>query len=88
MASWKMNTLSIGGRLTIINSILGNLGNYWCSLFPMPKAVAKCIEAKRRDFFWGIKDSSKGIKWIKWESICTKKEVGGLGVIPILESNI
>ena len=88
MANWKMKTLSIGGRLTIVNSILGNLGSYWCSLFTMPMAVARQIEAKRRNFFWGIKDNSKGIKWISWEKICKKKKFGGLGVIPIIDSNL
>ena len=88
MAKWKMKTLSIGGRLTIINSILGNLGNYWCSLFPMPKAVAKVIKAKRRDFLWGIQDNARGIKWVRWERVCAKKIYGGLGVIPIVDSNL
>ncbi|KAL4581186.1 hypothetical protein LXL04_017396 [Taraxacum kok-saghyz] len=88
MSNWKMKTLSVGGRLTIVNSILGNLGNYWCSLFPMPKAVAKSIEAKRRDFFWGIKEKSKVIKWVSWDKISKKKKYGGLGVTHIRDSNL
>ncbi|KAL4566379.1 hypothetical protein LXL04_030494 [Taraxacum kok-saghyz] len=79
MSKWKLKLLSIGVRLTIINSVLGNMGNYWLSLFPIPIQVAKNLEALRRDFFWGIAEGEKGIKWVKWDKCCMKRSHGGLG---------
>ena len=45
MAPWKVQALSIGGRATLIKSILGGLGIYYLSLFVMPVSVAKKLEA-------------------------------------------
>ena len=71
-----------------MNSILGNMGNFWLSLFPIPKTVLKNIESLRRNFLWGNSENKKGINWIKWEKVCSSKEKGGLGVINMEEANL
>ncbi|KAL4575164.1 hypothetical protein LXL04_022006 [Taraxacum kok-saghyz] len=88
MSKWKLKLLSIGGRLTIINSVLGNMGNYWLSLFPIPIQVAKNLEALRRDFFWGIAEGEKGITWVKWEKCCLNRSHGGLGINDLIDTNL
>ncbi|GJU14706.1 RNA-directed DNA polymerase, eukaryota, reverse transcriptase zinc-binding domain protein, partial [Tanacetum coccineum] len=37
LSKWKANMLSIGGRLTLIKSVLGSLGIYYMSLFRVPE---------------------------------------------------
>jgi len=38
-------------------------------------------------FFWGYEEVRK-ISWINWDTICSKKENGGLGVRRIRECNL
>ncbi|GJT48631.1 RNA-directed DNA polymerase, eukaryota [Tanacetum coccineum] len=54
LSSWKLKTLSIGGRLTLLKSVLGSTPIYNMSLFKVPKAVLKSMESIRRNFFNGI----------------------------------
>ena len=80
LSKWKANMLSIGGRSTLITSVLGSLGVYYLSLFPMPKQINKRLESLRANFFWGCTDGIKKIPWISWNSILASKLKGGLGI--------
>lgn len=44
LSSWKSNTLSFGGCLTLIKYVLGNLPNYFLSLFVAPVEVLEKLE--------------------------------------------
>ncbi|GKB55344.1 hypothetical protein Tco_0906097 [Tanacetum coccineum] len=44
LSSWKASTLSIGGRLTLIKSVLGTLGIYYLSIFKCPEYVLNSLE--------------------------------------------
>nr|GEU79039.1 reverse transcriptase domain, reverse transcriptase zinc-binding domain protein [Tanacetum cinerariifolium] len=59
LATWKINLLSIGGRLTLVKSVLGSLPLYHLSLFRAPTSVISLIEALRRNFFWVSKKLRK-----------------------------
>ncbi|GJX62901.1 RNA-directed DNA polymerase, eukaryota, reverse transcriptase zinc-binding domain protein [Tanacetum coccineum] len=50
LTGWKANILSIGGRLTLIKSVLGSLGIYDLSIFKTPEAVIKVLESRRASF--------------------------------------
>ncbi|XP_058726699.1 uncharacterized protein LOC131598080 [Vicia villosa] len=52
LSSWKGKLVSIGGRVTMINSIISNLPSYQFSFFKIPKKVAKEIIAIQRNFLW------------------------------------
>ena len=75
LSKWKANMLSIGGRSTLITSVLGSLGVYYLSLFPMPKQINKRLESLRANFFWGCTDGIKKIPWISWNSVLASKVV-------------
>lgn len=85
--SWKSNLLSIGGRLTLVKSVLGSLPLYYLSLSRAPLKVIDTLESIRCRFFWGIKPGEKKIIWVKWRRILLDKQKGGLGVGSIKEKN-
>ncbi|GKD22268.1 DNA helicase, partial [Tanacetum coccineum] len=53
LTSWKANSLSPDGRLTLLKSVLSALGTYYFSIFQAPKCVLNYLEQLRRNFFWG-----------------------------------
>ncbi|GKD12222.1 hypothetical protein Tco_1196629, partial [Tanacetum coccineum] len=79
LSKWKASLLSIGGRATLITSVLGAIGTYFFSLFPMPSSVNKKLESLRSNFFWGSDEKSKKISWISWNLALASKDKGGLG---------
>ncbi|WVZ89203.1 hypothetical protein U9M48_035635, partial [Paspalum notatum var. saurae] len=52
LSSWKVKHLSIGGRLTLINSVLSSLLMYMISFFSIPKGVLMKLDYNRSRFFW------------------------------------
>ncbi|GJV74764.1 RNA-directed DNA polymerase, eukaryota [Tanacetum coccineum] len=80
LSKWKSLLLSIRGRSTLISSVLGSIGTYYLSLFPMPITVNKKLESIRSNFFWGSDTSSKKISWISWNLVLASRGNGGLGV--------
>ncbi|GJW52228.1 RNA-directed DNA polymerase, eukaryota, reverse transcriptase zinc-binding domain protein [Tanacetum coccineum] len=80
LSKWKASLLSIGGRTTLLTSVLGAIGTYYFSLFPMPALVNKKLESLRSNFFWGCNADGKKIPWISWNSTLASKDKGGLAI--------
>ncbi|KAJ0826227.1 putative RNA-directed DNA polymerase [Helianthus annuus] len=59
LSSWKAALLSIGGRVTLIKSVLESLPNYYFSLYKAPSRVISDLEAKIRRFLWGGNEEIK-----------------------------
>ncbi|XP_035832701.1 uncharacterized protein LOC118481647 [Helianthus annuus] len=53
LALWKASVLSIGGRVTLIKSVLQSLPIYYFSLYKVPVGVVNHLEAIMRKFLWG-----------------------------------
>ena len=49
---WKKAFLSLGGRITLIQSYLSHIPSYFLSLFKIPTSIASKIEKMQRDFLW------------------------------------
>nr|GEY18582.1 RNA-directed DNA polymerase, eukaryota [Tanacetum cinerariifolium] len=69
LSKWKMNTLSVGGRLTLVKSVLGSMPLYHLSLFKAPSGVLNRIEALRNRFFNGLDSSCKRAIWNLWARV-------------------
>nr|GEU34240.1 RNA-directed DNA polymerase, eukaryota, reverse transcriptase zinc-binding domain protein [Tanacetum cinerariifolium] len=80
LSNWKVKTLSIGGRLTLLKSVLGASPLYNMSIFKVPKGILKSMEAIRSKIFNGIDSAVKKITWAAWDKILASKINGGLGV--------
>ncbi|GJS31327.1 RNA-directed DNA polymerase, eukaryota [Tanacetum coccineum] len=87
LSIWKMKMLSIGGRLTLVKSVLGSLPIYNFSLFKVPMCVLNELEGIRRKFFNGHEQDSRRSTWVKWNKVLMSKDRGGLGVSSLYAIN-
>ncbi|GKA14061.1 RNA-directed DNA polymerase, eukaryota, reverse transcriptase zinc-binding domain protein [Tanacetum coccineum] len=72
--------LPVDFRTTLLSLVLGAIGMYYFSLFPMPATVNNKLESLRSNFFWGSDVNGKKIMWISWRLVLAAKEKGGLGI--------
>ncbi|XP_022014254.1 uncharacterized protein LOC110913739 [Helianthus annuus] len=61
LSRWKSKTLSIGGRLTLIKSVLQSLPSYYFSLFKALVGVVNVLEGLIRRFLWGGSEDVKKV---------------------------
>jgi hypothetical protein len=78
LGSWKGKHLSIGGRLTLTNSVLSSLPMYMMSFFALPKGVQKKLDYFRSRFYWQGDEQKKKYRLAKWSILCQPKDQGGL----------
>nr|GEU94818.1 RNA-directed DNA polymerase, eukaryota, reverse transcriptase zinc-binding domain protein [Tanacetum cinerariifolium] len=51
LSKWKLRALSIGGRLTLLKSLLGSIPIFYMSIYRVPSKVLKILESIRNHFF-------------------------------------
>ncbi|GJR69255.1 hypothetical protein Tco_0015320 [Tanacetum coccineum] len=77
---WKNKSLSIAGRLQLIQSVMGSMHVFWASVFMLPSRVLLDIEQLMRGFLWCQGSMRKGNSKVAWEVVCLPKDEGGLGI--------
>nr|GEX01537.1 RNA-directed DNA polymerase, eukaryota [Tanacetum cinerariifolium] len=87
LSKWKLKTLSVGGSLTLLKSVLGSTPIYNLSIYKAPKSVLHSMESLRRNFFNGSQCNERKITWIKWSTTLTSKKNGGLGISSLYALN-
>ena len=80
LSGWKICFLSLGGRLTLLKFVLTSLHVYALSFFKAPSGIISSIESLLKIFFWVGREEHRKISWINWDTICLRKEFGGLGI--------
>ncbi|GKC63792.1 RNA-directed DNA polymerase, eukaryota, partial [Tanacetum coccineum] len=71
LSKWKLNTLLIGGRLTLIKYVLTLIPLYYMSIFKVPVGVLNKLESIRRNFFNGVDGLVRKMTWIGWNKFIT-----------------
>lgn len=77
---WDTSLISMGGRITIIKSILTSIPLYFLSFLKLPKQVEKQIRTLQSNLLWGGSETIKRVAWVKWEVLCKSMKEGGLGI--------
>jgi len=80
LSQWNNKFISFGDHLVLLKSVLSSLPVYFLSFFKSPAGIISSIEYIFKKKNWGGCEENRKIAWINWESICTPKDVGGLGV--------
>nr|GEV57212.1 RNA-directed DNA polymerase, eukaryota [Tanacetum cinerariifolium] len=78
LSKWKMQMLSIGGRLTLVKSVLGSMPIFHMSLFKVPSGTLRLLESIRGKFFNGHDLSSKKVSWVQWDKANGVKAISSL----------
>ncbi|GKA94298.1 RNA-directed DNA polymerase, eukaryota, reverse transcriptase zinc-binding domain protein [Tanacetum coccineum] len=87
LSKWKMKALSIGGRLTLLKSVLGSIPTFHMSIFRVPSSVLHTLESIRCHFFNGHEAGSNKATWVRWKNVLSDKDNGGLGVSSLYALN-
>lgn len=81
--------MSLGGRLTLLNSVLSSIPLYTLSIYRAPKTVIRRLDTIINRFLWqSAGPSRKKYALLKWSKACLAKENGGLGILNLQEMNI
>lgn len=80
LSSWKARVLSIGGRVTLLTSILSSLPIYTMSFFKAPVKIIKEIIKIQSRFLWCGNKDKRCFNLTSWTNICIPKEEGGPGL--------
>ncbi|XP_058725827.1 uncharacterized mitochondrial protein AtMg00310-like [Vicia villosa] len=80
LKKWRGRFLSMGGRVTLLNSILNAVPIYSLSFYRAPKIVLNEIRRIQRKFLWGGVEGGRCINWVSWSKACKSKVDGGLGI--------
>ncbi|GJX62449.1 RNA-directed DNA polymerase, eukaryota [Tanacetum coccineum] len=80
LSKWKSKVLSVGGRLTLLKSVLGATPIYYMSMYKAPMYVINKLEAIRSHFFNGGDPNIRKMTFVKWENVLASKDKGGMGV--------
>lgn len=87
LSSWKAKLLSIGGRLTLIKSVLHSLPIYFFSLYKAPVGVIEKLESLMKRFLWSASSDKNKLHWVAWETVTRDKNKGGLGISHLRDVN-
>ncbi|GJW51132.1 putative RNA-directed DNA polymerase, eukaryota, reverse transcriptase zinc-binding domain protein [Tanacetum coccineum] len=77
---WKNKSLSIAGRLQLVQSVIASMHVYWALVFILPSRILLEIEQLMRGFLWCQGGLSRGKAKVSWEVVCLPKDEGGLGI--------
>ncbi|MFS7909622.1 putative RNA-directed DNA polymerase [Helianthus anomalus] len=87
LSKWKSQVLSMGGRVTLIKSVLESLPTYYFSLYKAPAKIINDLEAMIKKFLWGGNLEVRKVHWVAWEKVTCNKKNGGLGIKKLNVSN-
>ncbi|XP_061993910.1 uncharacterized protein LOC133711840 [Rosa rugosa] len=87
LAGWKCKTLSMAGRLTLINSVTASIPIYTMQTAKIPISTCDSLDKLNRDFLWGDCDGRKTVHLVNWDNVCMPKIRGALGIKKTAEMN-
>ncbi|XP_058775212.1 uncharacterized protein LOC131649467 [Vicia villosa] len=87
LSKWKGRNISIGGRVTLIGSVLNAIPIFTLSFYKAPSMIIKEIRGLLSNFLWNGNANKRSIHWVKWENVCKPKEKGGLGIRDVGDLN-
>ncbi|WOH11913.1 hypothetical protein DCAR_0831409 [Daucus carota subsp. sativus] len=87
--NWTTKSLNFGGRLQLVNTVLGGMLSYWYFFLFLPQSTLQQLNSIMFKFLWGgyHKPTGRCHYKVNWIDCCTPKEEGGLGIKNLFVSN-
>lgn len=79
LAAWEGKTLSLASRLTLIKAMDAAMPIYTMQTSKLPISTCDKFDNANRDFLWGHSEKNSKTHLVAWDSVCHRKEEGGLG---------
>lgn len=76
---WGSKLFLVGGKETLITSVLQAIPTFAMSCFRIPKATIMSIEKECAKFCWGTDSNRRKMHWKSWDFLCQPKSSGGMG---------
>ncbi|CAK8530707.1 unnamed protein product [Lathyrus sativus] len=70
----------MGGRVSLINSVLFNLSIHHLAFYKDPKKVVKDFITIQHRYLWAGNSKNRFVSWISWKLVCKPKEFRCLGI--------
>ncbi|XP_074315626.1 uncharacterized protein LOC141651830 [Silene latifolia] len=70
---WANSLLSYAGKISLINSVIFGIQNFWGASVLLPKGIAKRIHRMCKNFLWGIADGTRSAYILKGADFWTFK---------------
>ncbi|KAK3184335.1 hypothetical protein Dsin_031621 [Dipteronia sinensis] len=80
LAAWKIDSLSLAGRVTLIKDVTSALPNYTMMYVKCSSETCLKLDKFNSDFLWGHTTNKNDVYLIKWDNVCLSKRNGGLGI--------
>jgi hypothetical protein len=89
MEGWRAKSLSQAGRLVLIKAVAAAIPSFAMSTFLLPKGFCRKIDQLFKNFWWGFPpEKLRNLSLKSWNSICSPKALGGLGLRKMEEVNL
>jgi len=78
--NWSFRWLSMGGRLTLVKSLLEGILVYLLSLAHIPSSILKTLRKRMFSFLWFGNVGKEKYHLVRWEALSKPKHLGGWGL--------
>ncbi|EOY25449.1 Uncharacterized protein TCM_016755 [Theobroma cacao] len=80
ISGWENKTLSPGGRITLLRSVLSSMPMYLLQVLKPPVVVIEKIERLFNSFLWGDSTTDKRMHWVAWHKLTFPCSEGGIDI--------
>ncbi|XP_061999298.1 uncharacterized protein LOC133716631 [Rosa rugosa] len=87
MSQWRGHSLSMAGRVTLVNSVVVSMLSHSFTIYAWPRTVLQQVRNWMRNFIWTGNVSSRAYHPVSWKKCCAPLKEGGLGVRNIMALN-
>jgi hypothetical protein len=79
LPTWQSCSLSSGGKMILLESCISSIPYYTMGIYLLQKEIHQKMDSIRGNFFCHGPNLKKKYHLVKWDTLATLKNVGGLG---------